>query len=182
MTKFARELEKIWQMPGTKAHHIDEIVKAATLAGYTVADIDGLRPWGGFIRFDYRDGDRFVEDFFPGVDPVAARLGRPQAELSPKILYVEPNQRLSWQRHNRRAERWVFLTRGGYYKSFDPEVMGDIVQANAGDTVQLEAGECHRLVGGTDGVTLVAEIWQHTDPLQYSDESDIIRLADDYAR
>ena len=182
MAIFADELERIRQQRGTKAYHIDEIVKAAIRSGYTIADIDDARPWGGFVRFDYRDGDRFVTEFFPGVDPVAARLGNPDAELSPKILYVEPNQRLSWQRHDRRAERWVFLTSGGYHKSLDPEVMGEMVQANPGDVVQFEAGECHRLVGGSDGVTLVAEIWQHTDPTMHSDEADITRLQDDYKR
>ena len=182
MTEFSNELDRINQGQNPKEVAMREIVAAAQAAGYTVADIDDARPWGGFVRFDYRDGDRFVTEFFPGVDPVAARLGNPEAELSPKILYVEPNQRLSWQRHDRRAERWVFLTSGGYHKSLDPEVMGDMVQANPGDVVQFEAGECHRLVGGGDGVTLVAEIWQHTDPTMHSDEADITRLQDDYKR
>ncbi len=182
MTEFSNELDRINQEQNPKEVAMREIVAAAQAAGYTVADIDDARPWGGFVRFDYRDGDRFVTEFFPGVDPVAARLGNPEAELSPKILYVEPNQRLSWQRHDRRAERWVFLTSGGYHKSLDPEVMGDMVQANPGDVVQFEAGECHRLVGGGDGVTLVAEIWQHTDPTMHSDEADITRLQDDYKR
>ena len=182
MTEFSNELNRINQEQNPKDVAMREIVEAAQGAGYTVADIDSARPWGGFVRFDYRDGDRFVEEFFPGVDPVAARLCNPDAELSPKILYVEPNQRLSWQRHDRRAERWVFLTSGGYHKSLDPEVMGEMVQANPGDVVQFEAGECHRLVGGSDGVTLVAEIWQHTDPTMHSDEADITRLQDDYKR
>ena len=182
MTEFSNELDRINQEQNPKEVAMREIVAAAQAAGYTVADIDDARPWGGFVRFDYRDGDRFVTEFFPGVDPVAARLGNPEAELSPKILYVEPNQRLSWQRHDRRAERWVFLTGGGYHKSLDPEVMGEMVQANPGDVVQFEAGECHRLVGGAEGVTLVAEIWQHTDPTMHSDEADITRLQDDYKR
>ena len=182
MAVFADNLQQIWQQPQPKELAMRQIVDAAQAAGYTIADIDSTRPWGGFVRFDYRDGDRFVTEFFPGVDPVAARLGNPEAELSPKILYVEPNQRLSWQRHDRRAERWVFLTGGGYHKSLDPEVMGDMVQANPGDVVQFEAGECHRLVGGAEGATLVAEIWQHTDPTMHSDEADITRLQDDYKR
>ena len=182
MAVFADNLQQIWQQPQSKELAMRQVVDAAQAAGYTIADVDSTRPWGGFVRFDYRDGDRFVEEFFPGVDPVAARLGNPDAELSPKILYVEPNQRLSWQRHDRRAERWVFLTSGGYHKSLDPEVMGEMVQANPGDVVQFEAGECHRLVGGSDGVTLVAEIWQHTDPTMHSDEADITRLQDDYKR
>ena len=165
-----------------QAAAIEEIARLGVEAGYTVADIDTSRPWGGFVRFDYKDGDTFVHEFFPGVNPVEARLGNPDAELSPKILYVLPEQRLSWQRHDRRAERWVFLTDGYYHKSNNPEEMGDAILAQAGTVVQFEAGECHRLVGNKDGVTYVAEIWQHTDADSPSDESDIERLADDYKR
>ncbi|MFZ1257953.1 MAG: hypothetical protein WAQ25_00600 [Candidatus Saccharimonas sp.] len=161
---------------------MSELVEWATQKQYTIAEVNADKPWGGYIRLADSDADRFLAEFFPGLNPDEARLGAAHAELSPKILYVEPNQRLSWQRHDRRAERWVFLTSGGYHKSLDPEVMGEMVQANPGDVVQFEAGECHRLVGGSDGVTLVAEIWQHTDPTMHSDEADITRLQDDYKR
>lgn len=182
MAEFSSELRRIQQEEVPKHQLIAEIVEAAKYVGYTVADIDDARPWGGFVRFDYADGDRFVTEFFPDVDPVAARLGNPEAELSPKILLVEPNHRLSWQLHHRRAERWVFLTSGAYYKSTDPAQMGDVVYAAPGDVVQFEAGECHRLVGDANAITLVAEIWQHTDASQPSDEEDIVRLQDDYKR
>ena len=159
-----------------------EIIQSAQGAGYTIADTDSDRPWGGFVRFDYADGDKFVEEFFPHIDPTTARLGDPQAELSPKILLVSPEQRLSWQVHERRAERWVFLSKGGYFKSTDPDSPGKLVLADTGDEVQFEAGECHRLVGAPDAITLVAEIWQHTNPEHLSDEADITRLQDDYQR
>lgn len=183
MAEFAEQLDIIKnEHEHDKTALIKDIISRAEQAGYTVADIDDSRPWGGFVRFDYRDGDNFVQEFFPEVDPVSARLGNPDAELSPKILLVEPEQRLSWQMHHRRAERWAFLTDGGYYKSMDPEEMGDLVEAKAGDVVQFEAGECHRLVGAKDDITLVAEIWQHTVAGEPSDESDIVRLQDDYKR
>ena len=117
-----------------------------------------------------------------GINPIDARLGNAAAELSPKFLLVAPEQRLSWQVHERRAERWVFLNDGGYYRSLDPENPGELIKAHAGSEVQFAAGECHRLVGGKDGFTLVAEIWQHTDPSNPSNEDDIVRLADDYSR
>lgn len=166
----------------TKERLIDEIVAEAEAAGYTVVDVTKEKPWGGFVRFDFEDGDRFVEEFFPGVEPIAARLGNSDAELSPKLLLVEPEQRLSWQVHHRRAERWVFLTGGGYFKSMNPDDMGEMILAQPGDTVQFEAEECHRLVGAQTHRTLVAEIWQHTDPEYHSDEDDIERLQDDYQR
>ena len=183
MTEFAKQLDVIKaNLEVDKTTLLKDIISQAEQAGYTVADIDDSRPWGGFVRFDYKDGDNFVHEFFPEVDVTEARLGNPDAELSPKILLVEPNQRLSWQMHHRRAERWVFLTDGGYHKSLDPDEMGELIEAKAGDVVQFEAGECHRLVGADDGITLVAEIWQHTVPGEPSDESDIIRLQDDYKR
>ena len=165
-----------------KTNMINDIVNSADVAGYVVADIDSARPWGGFVRFDYQDGDRFVNEFFAGLNPDDARLGIANAELSPKILLVAPKQRLSWQKHERRAERWKFLTDGAYYKSFNESDQGEIVIAKSGDEVQFATGECHRLVGADDNFTVVAEIWQHTDPDNLSNEDDIIRLQDDYSR
>jgi len=183
MSEFARNIDQLIDAHETdKVQMIQEITGAAEAAGYTVADIDNTRPWGGFVRFDYADGDQFISEFFPSIDPTEARLGNPDAELSPKILLVAPKQRLSWQVHARRAERWKFLNDGGYYKSTDPDNPGELVLAQAGSEVQFEAGECHRLVGADNEYTLVAEIWQHTDPNQPSDEDDITRLADDYRR
>ena len=183
MSEFSHAMETLKHThEPDKTRIIDDIVSMAERAGYTVADVDATRPWGGFVRFDYVDGDKFVQEFFPGVDATEARLGNPDTELSPKILLVSPEQRLSWQVHRRRAERWVFLNDGAYYKSTDPDNPGELVQAKGGDVVQFEAGECHRLVGLKGGHTLVAEIWQHTDPNHPSDEDDIVRLQDDYKR
>lgn len=183
MSELAQGLDRmIKQQEVDKAAIIDNVVRSAEEAGYEVADVDGARPWGGFVRFETKDGDNFVTEFFPEIDPVEARLGNADAELSPKILIVTPNQRLSWQVHERRAERWRFLTDGKYHKSSDPDEMGEPIAAKAGDVVQFEAGECHRLVGAEHDVTLVAEIWQHTIPEHPSTEDDIIRLQDDYKR
>ncbi len=149
--------------------------------GYQFSEIDETRPWGAFYRIVDEQADRFVSEFFPGLDPLAARLGHKELRLSPKILIVYPGQRLSWQYHGYRAERWRFLTPGGYHKSLTDD-QGTAQTAAADDTVQFETGERHRLVGSADGYTLVAEIWQHTDPSHPSEESDIVRLADDYKR
>ena len=50
-----------------------------------------------------------------------------------------------------------------------------------GDQIKLKKGERHRLIGLNDFAVL-AEIWQHTDPKNPSDENDIVRLSDDYGR
>lgn len=165
-----------------KVAFINEIAEKITHAGYRIAEVDDSRPWGGFIRIENEQGDDFVLDFFPGLSPEEARLGNPEAPLSPKILVVSPEQRLSLQTHERRAERWLFLTDGGYFKSQAPDNPGEMQHANAGDVVQFAAGDVHRLCGNPAGYVLVAEIWQHTDPSNLSNEDDIERLADDYKR
>lgn len=45
----------------------------------------------------------------------------------------------------------------------------------------LPTGMRHRLVG-LDNWGVVTEIWQHTDVEHPSDESDIVRLQDDFGR
>lgn len=179
---FRDRLDEVACLGVPKEQLMGEIIAAGVSSGYRVADIDIGKPWGGFVRFDGEDSDKFVHEFFPGLEPEEARLGVPEAELSPKILLVLPQQRLSWQLHHRRAERWVFLTAGGYYRSQNPDEMGELVLAKPGDVVQFAAGECHRLVSDQAEITLVAEIWQHTDKTELSNEADIVRLADDYKR
>lgn len=164
-----------------KAVIVGDIAKAVTDAGYTIFELNDQKPWGAYIRMAADEADRFVEEFFPGLTPQEARLGIDGAELSPKLLIVAPEQRLSWQYHNRRAERWAFLTDGAYNKS-DSDDEGEVFTAGAGTVVQFAKGERHRLVGVGDKYTIVAEIWQHSDPSAPSDEDDIVRLADDYKR
>ena len=164
-----------------KADVIDGIEQALIAADYTIAERDDARPWGAFFRLDNDNADRFVAEFFPGIDPLEARLGNPLLELSPKILIVAPQQQLSWQYHNRRAERWAFITEGGYHQSKD-DTLQERIDVTPGQVVQFEQGERHRLVGALGHYTLVAEIWQHTDSELPSNEDDIVRVQDDYRR
>jgi hypothetical protein len=52
---------------------------------------------------------------------------------------------------------------------------------NIGDTITLQQGERHRLIGLSD-YAVIAEIWQHTDATHPSDEDDIVRVQDDFGR
>lgn len=165
----------------TKPDFVAATIEALETAGYNIVEIADQKPWGAYIRMDGAQADMFIGEFFPGLSPVEARLGMKSAELSPKILIVAPTQRLSWQFHDRRAERWMFLTQGGCYKSSTDEE-GELQHAAPGDVVQFAQGERHRLVGVDGHYTVVAEIWQHTDKDFMSDEDDIVRLADDYKR
>lgn len=165
----------------SKADIVSQVNRALESDGYVIAELEDQKPWGAFFRLENSNAAEFIKQYFPGLAIEEARLGLDDAELSPKILIVSPGQRLSWQYHNRRAERWAFLTDGAYNKSMSDEP-GDTVVAAAGDVVQFAQGERHRLVGTEHGYTLVAEIWQHTDIDHPSDESDITRLSDDYGR
>ena len=164
-----------------KLELVDQLERIAIEHGYKTVDRNDTKPWGAYLRFDSEAAERFIASFFPGLSLAEAQLGIENAELSPKFLLVAPYQRLSWQKHDRRAERWAFLTDGAYYKSPTDE-QGEVVAVAAGDVVQFERGERHRLVGLPDSYALVAEIWQHSDPHDLSDEDDIIRIQDDYSR
>ena len=50
-----------------------------------------------------------------------------------------------------------------------------------GDQIILKQGERHRLIG-LDDYGVVAEIWQHTEKNNPSDEEDIVRVQDDFGR
>jgi mannose-6-phosphate isomerase-like protein (cupin superfamily) len=151
--------------------------------GHTIVEEDMTKPWGAYYRMDGDEAERFIGEFFPGLSLAEAKLGRDGVELSPKFLLVSPGERLSWQYHDRRAERWRFLTGGAYYRSHSDE-QGELIAVPADTIVQFDAGERHRLCAGADNAsyTLVAEIWQHTKAGEPSDESDIVRLHDDYQR
>lgn len=73
------------------------------LEKFTVIASDLTRPWGGFYVIDETQAQLFADTFFDGLDVNTLTIG---GKLSPKILLVAPNQRLSWQYHKRRAEIW----------------------------------------------------------------------------
>lgn len=160
---------------------VTEIQDAIIKSGYEIIELNDQKPWGAYFRLNSDKVELFLEDFFQGLSLEDARLGHKDAELSPKILLVAPHQRLSWQYHNRRAERWAFLTSGAFNRSHDDEE-GELQQASPNDIVQFAQGERHRLVGMADQYVIVAEIWQHTDQSLMSNEDDIVRLQDDYNR
>ena len=146
--------------------------------GLRIESYDLSRPWGGFFVLDENQAQAFADIYFQGIDTEELRKS---GLLSPKILMVKPEARLSWQYHERRAEIWrvvegpVGITRS----ATDDE--GELVRFEAGETIVLEQGERHRLIG-LEGWGVVAEFWQHTDPDHPSDEDDIIRVQDDYSR
>jgi mannose-6-phosphate isomerase-like protein (cupin superfamily) len=164
-----------------KQQIVDNIENNIEVSGYTIIELDDKRPWGAYFKLSDDDTAKFVNEFFRGLSLSEAQLGDNKAKLSPKILLVSPSQRLSWQYHNRRSELWNFITDGAYEKSIDDNE-GNVLMAYAGDSVHFSVTERHRLIGCAATYSLVAEIWQHTDSNNPSDEDDIVRLSDDYNR
>ena len=146
--------------------------------GFKIISKDFERPWGGFLVIDESQVQDFANTFFDGIDIETLKIG---GRLSPKILIVSPDSKLSWQYHHRRAEVWrVFKGKVGISKSFD-NIEKPVKILNEKDQIKLKKGERHRLIG-LDDFAVVSEIWQHTDPNYPSDENDIVRISDDYGR
>jgi mannose-6-phosphate isomerase-like protein (cupin superfamily) len=145
--------------------------------GFNITDADLQRPWGAFFYIDENQAQDFSNYFFDGLDVNTLKI---EGKLSPKILMVKPNVKLSWQYHNRRAEIWQVYqgTVGVVHSTTDIET--EMKSYGPGNQIKLDQGIRHRLVG-LDNYGVVAEIWQHTDSVP-SDEDDIIRVQDDFGR
>jgi mannose-6-phosphate isomerase-like protein (cupin superfamily) len=158
---------------------IFETTKADLKAqGFEFERIDFNRPWGGFFVIEESQAAQFTAAYFSGIDNKDLIDGR---KVSPKILLVAPNKRLSWQYHHRRSEVWrVIEGEVGIVRS-DTDEQGELEIFKVGDIITLKKGERHRLVGLSDWGK-VAEIWQHTEPDNPSNEDDIVRLQDDFGR
>ena len=160
------------------AHVFTQVNAFIQQEGYEIVDHDFDRPWGGFFVLQESDAAKFAKQFFPSVAFDSIQITQ---KLSPKFLVVAPHKRLSWQYHFRRAELWSVTSGpvGVAISATDEQTVPDTYQVD--DIITLPIGTRHRLVGLAQwGV--VAEIWQHTDLLNPSDESDIVRLQDDFGR
>jgi mannose-6-phosphate isomerase-like protein (cupin superfamily) len=153
----------------------EEIIKSL---GFRVVSKDFEKPWGGFLVIDEDQAQGFSNQFFKGINIDILKIS---GKLSPKILIVNPESRLSWQYHHRRAEIWrVYKGEVGIIKSED-DTQNEMKIYSEGDQITLKQGERHRLIG-LENYGVVAEIWQHTDKNNPSDEQDIVRVQDDFGR
>ncbi len=146
--------------------------------GINIVDENTNKPWGGFFVIDENQAAIFAQHFFPEEDFEALKITE---KLSPKILMVAPHKRLSWQYHHRRAEIWRCIDGEVAVATSHTDEEENNHILTIGDKIKLEQGERHRLIG-LDSWGIVAEIWQHTDSNNASDEDDIIRLQDDFGR
>jgi len=146
--------------------------------GLRVDKQDETRPWGGFFVIDEADAEKFIRLYFSHLTVEDLTIS---GKLSPKILVVAPEKRLSWQYHFRRAEIWKLIGGVAGVVTSNTDEEKDLAELKVGDIVQLKQGERHRLIG-LSAWGIIAEIWRHTDPSNPSDESDIVRLQDDFGR
>lgn len=155
-----------------------EVEKSLTEKGFNIDKQDQSRPWGGFFVIDESQAQQFADTYFDGLNVQDLKIS---GKLSPKILVVAPQKRLSWQYHHRRAEIWQVIKGEVGVVISDTDVENEVQKKQSGDVIKLEKGERHRLVG-LDDWGVLAEIWQHTDAEHPSDEDDIVRVQDDFGR
>lgn len=155
-----------------------EVEKELASQGFTIEKKDLSRPWGGFFVIQEEQAPRFAEVYFNQVSVDDLKIS---GKLSPKILIVAPEKRLSWQYHHRRAEIWKVLKGEVGVVTSDTDEEGELQKLAPETTITLKQGERHRLVGLNDWGVL-AEIWRHTDAEKPSDEEDIVRVQDDFGR
>lgn len=88
-----------------------------------------------------------------------------------KRIYVSPNQSFSLQYHNHRWEDWIIVEGSGTIRHGDWEDL-----CAPGDTFHINPKQIHRATAGETGLVFI-EVQRGI-----CDESDIVRLEDDYGR
>jgi mannose-6-phosphate isomerase len=108
------------------------------------------RPWGSFTILD--ESDRFKV----------------------KRIEVLPGKRLSYQRHQKRAEHWFVVQGTAKVTLNDEEILVD-----TGKSIDISIGDAHRVENGDGSQPLV---FIETQTGTYFGEDDIERLDDDFGR
>jgi mannose-6-phosphate isomerase len=166
-------------LQGDKKTVLGEVEKYLVQNGFRIVAKDFDRPWGGFFVLNEGQAEKFGDLYFPGIE--IASLKVEGGKLSPKILVVQSNKRLSWQYHHRRSEIWKLAAGTAGVVTSQTDQQGPVQKLQTGQVVRLHKGLRHRLVG-LNGWGMIAEIWQHTDPRNPSNEEDIVRVQDDFGR
>ena len=86
---------------------------------------------------------------------------------------VEPQQRLSYQTHEHRAEHWTVV--GGTATCV---IDGETVVIGPGQCVDIAVGQPHRITNADEETLTIIEVQLGG----YLGEDDIVRLEDDYGR
>ncbi len=166
------------KLVGNKSSVLATVEEHLTALGFSIAAKDFSRPWGGFFVLDESQAGKFAQLYFPGIELSTLRIS---GKLSPKILIVEAGKRLSWQYHDRRAEIWKLVAGMAGVVTSEDDSERPVHKLTMGEIIRLPQGQRHRLVG-LEGWGMIAEIWQHTNMENPSDEDDIVRVQDDFGR
>ncbi|HEY9487365.1 MAG TPA: phosphoheptose isomerase [Chryseosolibacter sp.] len=166
-------------LKGDKTTVLKEVEEYLKSRGFSIVAKDFNRPWGGFFVLDESQAEKFGAEYFPGIEISTLKVAG--GKLSPKVLLVENNKRLSWQYHHRRSEIWKLAAGTAGVVTSATDQQGPLHKLTPGEVIRLDKGLRHRLVG-LNGWGMIAEIWQHTDPSRPSDEDDIVRVQDDFGR
>ena len=155
-------------------NQIDKILKIKKLN--ILHNID--KPWGGYLEIDEKQSKIFFNLFYN--NSILNKINF-KSKLTPKILFINPKKRLSWQYHKRRSEIWSVIQGNILISKSVNDNNGSLIQLKKGEQIEIGNKIRHRIIG-TEDYALVAEIWIHTDKSNPSDENDIIRLQDDFNR
>lgn len=146
--------------------------------GFKIIGENLEKPWGGYYLINEAQTEKFIKEYFSHVELPKLDYS---LKMSPKILMVAPEKRLSWQYHHRRREIWTVLEGPVEIVTNETDKLVEGKKYKNKDFIDIGLGERHRLVGLKDWGT-VAEIWVHTYPNNPSNEDDIVRVQDDFNR
>ena len=96
-----------------------------------------------------------------------------QADHKIKRIWVKPGMQLSYQRHERRAEHWFFISGQGL-----ATLDGTKREVQVGSSVDIEIHELHRILNTGSEELIFIEVQTGT----YFGEDDIERVEDDFGR
>jgi glycosyltransferase involved in cell wall biosynthesis len=107
------------------------------------------RPWGGY------------------------KILESESSFKAKKIWIDPGQRLSYQKHRHRNEHWLLIE--GKAKAV---LDGKEIYLEAGDSIDIPQGSAHRIGNIGESLLSFIEIQRGDD----FSEDDVIRLEDDYGR
>lgn len=119
------------------------------------------------------DKENFFKEIQEDIRPWGKFRSYPHKQAgSIKIITVKPGGILSLQYHHHRSEFWVVLDKG-----LEVTVGDDVWQPERNEEIYIPQKTPHRLGCIGQEPARIMEIW-----LGQSDESDIVRLQDEYGR
>jgi mannose-6-phosphate isomerase-like protein (cupin superfamily) len=129
-------------------------------------------------RCDWGGGDQPFSESLTFMDIVDKPWGKYQILLTEglfqvKRIEVNPDARLSLQKHTRRSEKWVIVQGNGI-----ATVNGNEVPVKPGSYLDVPIEATHRIANVGSNMLVFIEIQLG----EYLGEDDIVRLEDDYNR